>query len=130
MHKHRKTAFWAFIASESIHIFCCVLPTLFSVLSLLIGVGYISSMPAFMVISHEWIHAYEIPVMITSLAIILLGWGFYAYSRRLDCAQEKASSCCHEPCAPKKDRSHLLLMLASGLFFVNLVIYFAFHFHA
>jgi len=129
MYKHRKTAFLAFIASEGIHIFCCVLPTLFSGLSLMVGIGYLSAMPAFIVTSHELIHSYEIPVMATSFMIIVLGWGFYIYARRLDCLQETTSSCCHEPCAPKKDRSRLFLILASLMFIINLMVYFIFHFH-
>lgn len=124
MHKHQKTFFWTFVASESIHVFCCVLPALFSVISLLVGVGFLSSMPAFMEEGHHLIHAYEVPIMVTSALVIMAGWGFYAYSRRLDCSK---TVCAHEPCAPKKNRSHLFLMAASALFSVNLVVYFTLH---
>ena len=44
MEKRRKAVFWAVLLSETSHLFCCVLPSVFSVLSLLVGVGMISNM--------------------------------------------------------------------------------------
>ena len=127
MEKINKRIVWAVMASESIHIFCCVLPTVFSVLSLLAGAGMIATMPNFIDEAHHLIHDYEIPMIIISALILVFGWGLYAYSRRINCSQDGESSCCHEPCAPKKDRTRLFMIVATVLFFVNVTVYFSFH---
>lgn len=124
MHKHQNTALWTFVAAESIHVFCCVLPMTFSVLSLLAGFGFISSMPAFMTTSHNLIHNFELPIMTLSTVVIAMGWGFYCYSRKLDCSK---TVCEHAPCAPKKQRTHIFLIAATVLFTVNIGLYFLLH---
>lgn len=125
MQKLHKTLYATVIASESMHIFCCVLPTIFSIVSLLAGFGMVAAMPAFVEHAHEVLHSYEVPMIILSGAILLLGWGVYAYSRKLDCRTE--GSCCHTPCEPKKDRTKLFMTGATILFFVNVTVYFVFH---
>ena len=42
MQKIQKAMFWTIVVSESTHVFCCVLPTLVSVISLVMGVGALS----------------------------------------------------------------------------------------
>lgn len=125
MEKINKGLFWGIIASESIHIFCCGLPTLFSILSLLAGFGMIASMPAFIADAHHMIHAYEVPMIILSGLILALGWALYAYSKKVNCKTE--GSCHHEPCEPKKDRTKSFMMIATLLFIVNVGVYFIFH---
>lgn len=115
----------AVIASESIHIFCCVLPTIFSVMSLLAGAGMMATMPTFMSAAHDTIHAYEIPMIIASAVILAAGWGLYAYSRKISCRTE--GTCSHQPCAPKKDRTRAIMIVATMLFLVNVSVYFALH---
>jgi hypothetical protein len=125
MEKINRGLFWSIIASESIHIFCCVLPTLFSVLSLLAGMGVIATMPLFIDNMHHIIHDYEIPMIIASGVILAFGWALHAYSRRISCRTE--GSCSHEPCTPKKDRTRLFMIIATVLFIVNVTVYFVFH---
>lgn len=115
----------AVIASESIHVFCCVLPTVFSVMSLMAGAGMMATMPGFMMDAHTMIHAYEIPMIILSAVILGAGWALYAYSRKISCRTQ--GGCCHQPCAPKKDRTRTVMILATCLFVVNLSVYFIFH---
>lgn len=126
MEKVNKRIFWTVIASESIHIFCCVLPTIFSVMSLMAGFGMIATMPGFIENAHHFIHDYEIPMIIISGIILAIGWGVYTYSRRMNCSTQ-GSTCCHEPCAPKKYRTRLFMILATCLFLVNVSVYFVFH---
>lgn len=123
--KIQKNIMTAVIASETIHIFCCVLPTVFSVISLLSGMGLIVTMPGFIDAAHHMIHDYEIPLMMISAAILLAGWGLYFYAQRLNCRTE--AGCAHEPCAPKKNRVCYVLMGASILFMVNVIIYVSLH---
>jgi hypothetical protein len=125
MEKMKRGLFWGLIASESVHIFCCVLPTIFSVLSLMAGMGMIATMPGFIDEAHHIIHDFEIPMIIISGMILILGWGLYFYSRRISCRTQ--GSCSHEPCTPKKDRTRLFMVLATILFFVNITVYFTFH---
>lgn len=124
MQKHQNKIFWAVVLSESTHIFCCVLPTLFSVLSLFAGIGLISVMPSFLVDLHHLFHQWEVPMLVASAVVLAAGWGFYRYSRSIDCHD---AGCNHASCNPTKNRVRIVLILASALFAVNLFVYFAFH---
>lgn len=123
----QKRLVWAVILSESTHIFCCVFPTVFSVLSLMAGLGVVATMPAFMVEMHDFLHDWELPMIVGSGIVLALGWAAMVYSNRLDCRTAEASCCAHEPCAPKKNKAHLVLVIASVLFVFNVFVYFAFH---
>lgn len=125
MDKIQKRIIWAVIASESIHIFCCVLPTVFSIIGLLAGAGLLVVMPHGLEVAHDLIHSYEIPMIVFSAIIMMAGWGIYAYSRKLNCRTE--GSCCHQPCKSKKDRTKTIMVVATVLFCVNVLVYFAFH---
>jgi hypothetical protein len=125
MDKTKNRVLWFVVASESIHIFCCVFPTIFSVMSLLAGAGMIAAMPLFIDGAHDVMHDYEIPMMVVSALILALGWVFYGYSRRISCRSE--GTCSHAPCSPKKDRSRLFLIAATLLFMTNVIVYYAFH---
>lgn len=125
MEKIKKSLFVGMIASESIHIFCCVLPTIFSVLSLLAGFGLIATMPGFIEDAHHIIHDYEIFIMSMSCAILIIGWGLYLYSRKINCATD--GNCAHKPCGPKKDRTRVFMTIATILFLCNILVYFTIH---
>lgn len=125
MERVNKTIYTSIIASETMHIFCCVLPTLFSVVSLMAGMGMIATMPSFIEQAHHAIHAYEIPMIIISGLVLTLGWGLYGYSLKLNCTVDGA--CDHEPCAPQKDKTRLFMIVATVLFVVNVSVYFLFH---
>lgn len=125
MEKINKGLFWGIVASESIHIFCCALPTLFSILSLLAGFGLVATMPGFIADTHHIIHNFEIPMIIISGVILALGWMLYFYSKKINCRTQ--GSCHHAPCAPKKDRTWHFMILATILFALNVLVYFVFH---
>lgn len=120
MERIQKTIFWAVVASEFSHIFCCVLPTVVSLLSLLAGLGLLSVMPSSLVAIHDLIHDYEIPMIITSAIVLAFGWTLHMISIRIDCHN---TGCVHEPCTPKKKRSSKLLLIATLLFVTNVSIY-------
>ena len=125
MQKIQSTTFWTIIASEVTHIFCCVLPTIVSILSLLSGMGLITTMPGWLGSFHEVMHEWEVPVIIGSGILLALGWVLYAISRRIDCLTD--ADCHHEPCAPKKKHASRILMIATVLFVTNSTVYFVFH---
>lgn len=124
MEQLRKPLFWTIILSEATHIFCCVLPTLFSLASLLVGAGLIAALPPGFEKFHDLLHGYEVPLIIFSGAVIVMGWVADRYSRKVDCHD---TGCCHPPCEPAKTRAHIVLKVASVLFVVNLIVYFVFH---
>lgn len=124
MQKHRKKIYWALILSETSHVFCCVLPTLFSVLSLLVGAGLIGALPTFMVDFHHVIHHYELPIVVASFIILGLGWALDYYAHKVDCHH---TGCHHGSCAPKKYKAHKILIIATVLFVANLAIYLVLH---
>ncbi len=124
MEKHQNKIFWAIVLSETTHVFCCVLPTIFSVLSLFAGLGLIGVIPSYMVNMHDVLHRWEVPMLIVSGLVLALGWILYLYSRKVDCHD---SGCHHGPCEPKKSHVSMVLLIASLLFVVNLAVYTVFH---
>lgn len=125
MEKLQKATLWTLILSESTHIFCCVLPTIVSIISLLAGAGALSFIPSSILDLHDLLHHWEVPMIIFSGALLAIGWGLHMLSERLNCATE--STCCHGPCAPKKTLTFKIMVAATALFFFNIVIYFMFH---
>lgn len=115
---------WISITSEISHFFCCGLPIIFSLLSLLSGMGLIATMPVGIQRLHEMTHDYEVPMIIASGLIIILGWALHVVANKIDCHN---SGCHHEPCGSKKKKSSLILMIATGLFLLNLTGYFLLH---
>jgi hypothetical protein len=125
MQKIQNTIFWTIIASETTHVFCCVLPTIVSIMSLLSGMGLIATMPGWLNALHEMMHNWEAPVIIFSGVLLVAGWALYAISRRIDCLTD--ADCHHEPCAPKKKNASRILLIATVLFIANSTVYFVFH---
>ena len=115
---------WAGIIAQLSHVFCCVLPTLFSVMSFLAGVGLLAAMPTGLMALHEAMHSYESPIIIFSGLMIVTGWVLHFIAIGLDC---RSTGCGHEPCKPKKKRSEKVLVVASLIFIVNISIYMAWH---
>ncbi len=124
MEKRRKAVLLAVILSETSHLFCCVLPTIFSVLSLFVGIGMISVMPAPLSAMHAILHAWELPIISLSGLILALGWGIDIHSRKVDCHD---TGCHHPPCDVRKDKAHLVLKLATVLFLANVMVYTVLH---
>jgi hypothetical protein len=125
MEKIRKNILRGVVASETIHVFCCGFPTLFSILSLLSGFGLIYVMPNFMYDVHNLIHSYEAQLIGFSALMLMIGWGTYILSKYFDCRTE--GSCHHEPCEPKKDRTKIFMIVATLLFIGNFLVYFLLH---
>jgi hypothetical protein len=124
MERLKSAIFWAVLVSETGHVFCCVMPTVVSVMSILSGLGLLSVMPAGLLAFHEFMHHWEIPIIAASAVILALGWLLHFVSLRLDCHD---TGCHHGACAPKKTGTGKLLWIASGLFAANLAIYLFFH---
>lgn len=96
----------------------------FSLLSLMSGLGIIAALPPGMEFLHHALHDYEIPMIITSGVIIAIGWGLHYIAYRIDCHN---TGCVHGPCGPKKKRSAKVLLIATGLFTLNVAAYFLIH---
>lgn len=115
---------WVVILSECSHVFCCVLPSLFSVFTLLVGIGMVSALPIWMESMHEFLHGYEIPLMVFSGVVVLIGWALNYISNKIDCHD---TGCGHGTCSTKKKKSERILMIATVLFLANITIYMLVH---
>lgn len=115
---------WAVLASELSHVFCCVLPTLFTVISFAANIGMISSAPIWLMDIHHTIHDYEIPIILFSGAMVCFGWAIHRMSLRVDCHD---TGCHHPPCDPVKQRNAKILVIATLLFVFNVTIYATIH---
>ena len=123
--KHQKRLFWAIVLSETSHIFCCVLPTVISLFSLLAGFGLVVSMPGWLQSLHEVMHEWELTMICVSAAVIALGWGLYFYSKKMECCHH--TGCHHEPCGPRKNIANKILIAATILMVFNVSMYFGVH---
>lgn len=108
------------VVSETSHVLCCVLPTVFSLISLLVGMGLVAAMPGFLIVIHNFMHAWEVPIIAFSGVVLVLGWAITLYSDKIDCHH---TGCAHGTCAPKKSRAHIVLSIATALFLFNLAMY-------
>lgn len=124
MDRVQKSLGIALILSETSHVFCCVLPTLFSILSLAAGLGMITAMPSGLAEFHHMMHKYEVPMISLSGLIVLAGWGIHHTAVKLDCHD---TGCVHEPCGPRKRKAGKVLRVATTLFFFNITIWLVFH---
>lgn len=120
----QKSLNWAVLLSETSHVFCCVLPTVFSLMGLLAGLGVVATLPPSMIALHDILHHWELPMIIASGAVLALGWGATWYSDRIDC---HSTGCCHGACAPRKNKAHVILKIATVLFVVNVAVYALIH---
>lgn len=124
MQRIQNFIYWACVTSEISHFFCCGLPMVFSLMSLMSGLGMIATMPSGLLFLHEAMHDYEVPMIMISGAIMAMGWGLHYIAYRIDCHN---TGCVHEPCGPKKKRSGRVLAIASVLFVLNVSGYFWLH---
>ncbi len=124
MNRLQSVISWVVLTSEVSHLFCCGIPVVFSLLSLLSGVGVIVAMPLGLHQLHEVMHHYEQPILIASGCIVAFGWVLNAVANKIDC---RNTGCAHEPCASKKKRSTKILIVATIIFIINIMIYLLFH---
>lgn len=121
-HKHFGIAV---LASELSHVFCCVIPTLVTVLSAFANLGlFVISPDGFLINIHNAMHSYEVPIIVFSGVMVLLGWVAHFVSRRVDCHD---TGCGHPPCTPQKSKNSKVLLIATLLFALNILIYFGVH---
>ena len=110
----------AVLISELGHVFCCVLPTIFTVLSFAANIGLIGMAPSWLMEIHARIHHYEVPIIIFSGVILILGWVAFYLSRKVDCHD---TGCGHPPCDTGKTENGKIMVIATILFLINLSIY-------
>ena len=122
--KVKKSVLWAVVLSEGTHVFCCVFPTLFSLAGLLASIGIFITIPGVLIEFHDFLHVWEIPIIILSGALLALGWAVVLYSDKIDCHN---SGCAHGACAPRKSKAHLVLKIATVLFLFNVAVYVFIH---
>ena len=120
---------WVVVLSECSHVFCCVLPTIFSVVSVLVGLGVVGVMPLWMEEFHHVMHAWEVPMILFSALVVCLGWGVHYLGCILEtkAAKHAHDHCAHESCEKADRRTHSVLRIATFLFVVNVSIYMIFH---
>lgn len=125
MQKLQKKIYWAVILSESSHIFCCVLPTVFSLLAILTNLGMFI-MPASFVVFHEFMHEWELPIVVTSGVVLALGWALHWHSLT---GKECPSGCQHhtDKAHPSVRKTHLILKIATVLFLINVFVFLVVH---
>ncbi len=122
LHKH---VGWAVLVSELSHVFCCVIPTIVTILSAFANLGlFVVSPTGTLMNIHNMMHSYEMPVIVFSGAMVAIGWVAHMLSREVDCHN---TGCGHPPCSPQKTKNSKVLVIATLLFVLNLGIYLGIH---
>ena len=116
---------WAILTAGATHMFCCGLPIIVSMFSLLSGLGLIVSMPSPFEYIHEIIHGYELAIITFSAIVLISAWVLHFIDLQLDCRD--TGGCAHEPCGSKKKKSDKILMMATVIFLLNVAIYIFYH---
>lgn len=116
MHKFHKFTFSFVALSACMHIFCCGLPLLTSIVNILFGFGAMASFSTEL----SFIHEYENFILIVSGFMLILGYVAQYASFKIDCKTH--ASCSHEPCSPKKTLSFKIQMAATLIFLFNLFV--------
>ena len=124
MDRLQKTTDCFALASGLSHLFCCGVPFVISILSLVANAGFLASLPSGLEYFHELMHGYEKGLFVFSAFILLLGWGLHFVAKRMDC---HSTGCSHPPCDTKKTKSSWILIVATIIFVVNAASYFLFH---
>ena len=112
------------LLSELSHVFCCILPAVVTLGTLLLSAGMIHSMPGFMIVLHDFIHGYELHILAGSFIVLLAGWWIAAMTERKDC---HAKGCNETHHGRGKARSIKILKVATLLFAINASVYFGLH---
>jgi len=110
---------WAVLVSELGHVFCCVLPTIFTALSFAANIGLIGMAPSWMLAIHEKIHHFEVPIIGFSGVILVMGWAALCATRKVECNDEG--------CEHGKTENGNIMVIATILFVANLLIYTVIH---
>lgn len=118
---------WAVILSETSHVFCCVFPTLFSLIGLLAGIGMVATLPPFMIELHDMLHHWELPMIAFSGGILAFGWGATLYSEKVETDHVHGPDCVHHHGDHKNKKVHLVLKIATVLFVFNVFVYTTIH---
>jgi len=122
MERVQKVSNWIVMLSALSHFFCCVLPSLSSIIGLGASFGFIStSLPYF-----EWFHDNEREILIFSAVALAISAVAQIISWRIDC---RNSGCHHDKCEPKKKISFKIFTIAVVLFLINLTIHLVYHAH-
>jgi len=85
--------------TEISHVFCCVLPLVFSLAGLLAGLGLVILLPDWLNGLHDAMHGFELATIIAAGVMLILGWAVHFYSVHNDCHEH---GCSHQPCGPRK----------------------------
>lgn len=117
MERIQKISNWFVIVSACSHFFCCVLPTISSLIGLGAALGYSTASLSYF----NWFHANEEKVMIFSAIALFIGAVSQFISWRIDCHN---TGCEHGSCEPKKNYAFKVFIFALILFCINLIVHF------
>ncbi len=120
MQRLAHAAHHANLAALLSHIFCCGLPAVMNIVAITAGAGALTAVAPWVGDVHLFMHQFELPLLLFSGLALLVGVLAQWVSARRDCG---AQTCHHSSCAPKKQPSRWILMVAALLFLGNLTFY-------
>ena len=117
----KRIATYLTYASAFSHLFCCFLPGVLSILTLIASSGAAAVTLEDFGIPEAWhddIIKFSATVLIISGIMNFISW-------RIDCRED--GNCTHEPCETKKNTYLKLYLFSVVFFFINVSIHYGFH---
>lgn len=118
---HDKLTYGVILGSCFMHVFCCGIPLVMSVVNMAALFGIVGG-SAF---HPEWFENIEVTVLAVAGVMLLISALLQEISRRIDCRQDVG--CAHEPCDSKKSFSQRVFKISVVLYAVNLVLFLLVH---
>ncbi len=115
----RRITYITLIGSMFLHLFCCGIPLVMSVLSLAASTGLI--LPE--IVESDTLHHYEEYLVIFSGTLLVLTGVLQWIAARYNCVDD--GDCSHEPCDRKKITARQIYAVSCGLFLINLFLLFS-----
>jgi len=111
---------WMVIFTEIMHLFCCVLPIVSTIIFTFTSVGTLGIIPVWLIGYHHLIHDYESYIIVLSAMLLIISYILTNISQRIDCYN---TGCKHPPCGDTKKQSVDILIIGVIIFIINCVIY-------
>jgi hypothetical protein len=103
------------------HIFCCGLPTAFTLTSLFAGFGVMVIRADQMEALHHVLHVWEMPLLAFSLVMTAIGWAMHLSANKAACSQPCCGDhgCSSTVATEPVKRSCTILIITTALVAIN-----------
>ncbi len=107
------------VFSLGAHLFCCGIPAIVAIVSLISTVSL--SGTALMLQIKDFSETIHLAAFAFSTLMVIIALGTFFLSRKQNCVED--GHCAHEPCAPKKTKNWRLMSISLALYAINVIVF-------